>query len=62
MRKRLREVREAPGLTQEKAAEHLGKPQSFVSKIETGEGRIGPTELEKFGKLYGKPVTFFLGS
>ena len=47
-------------MTQEKVAEHLGKPQSFVSKVETGERRIDPTELEKFAKLYGKPVTFFL--
>jgi transcriptional regulator with XRE-family HTH domain len=61
MRERLREAREAAGLTQEKVAEHLGKPQSFVSKVETGERRIDPTELEKFAKLYGKPVTFFLG-
>ena len=50
----------AAGMTQEKVAEHLGKPQSFVSKVETGERRIDPTELEKFAKLYGKPVTFFL--
>ena len=34
--------------------------QSFVSKVETGERRIDPTELEKFAKLYGKPITFFL--
>jgi transcriptional regulator with XRE-family HTH domain len=60
MRERLREAREAAGMTQEKVAEHLGKPQSFVSKVETGERRIDPTELEKFAKLYGKPVTFFL--
>ena len=61
MRERLREAREAAAMTQEKVAEHLGKPQSFVSKVETGERRIDPTELEKFAKLYGKPVTFFLG-
>jgi transcriptional regulator with XRE-family HTH domain len=61
MRERLREAREAAGMTQEKVAEHLGKPQSFVSKVETGERRIDPTELEKFAKLYGKPITFFLG-
>jgi transcriptional regulator with XRE-family HTH domain len=61
MRERLREAREAAGMTQEKVAEHLGKPQSFVSKVETGERRIDPTELEKFARLYGKPVTFFLG-
>jgi transcriptional regulator with XRE-family HTH domain len=61
MRERLREARKAAGMTQEKVAEELGRPQSFVSKVETGERRIDPTELEKFAKLYGKPITFFLG-
>jgi transcriptional regulator with XRE-family HTH domain len=61
MRERLREAREAAGMTQEKVAKELGKPQSFVSKVETGERRIDPTELEKFARLYGKPITFFLG-
>jgi hypothetical protein len=28
--------------------------------VETGERRIDPTELEKFARLYGKPITFFL--
>jgi len=42
-------------------AEELDRPQSFVSKVETGERRIDPTELEKFARLYGKPITYFLG-
>jgi len=29
----------------------LGLPESFVSKVETGERRIDPTELEKFARL-----------
>lgn len=60
MRERLPEAREAAGMTQEKVAKELGRPQSFVSKVETGERRIDPTELEKFAKLYGKPITYFL--
>jgi hypothetical protein len=28
--------------------------------VATGERRIDPTELEKFARLYGKPITFFL--
>lgn len=60
MRERLREAREAAGMTQEKVAKHFKKPQSFVSKVETGERRIDPTELQEFAKLYGKPITFFL--
>ena len=61
MRERLKEARKAAGLTQEHVAKELDRPQSFVSKVETGERRIDPTELEKFAKLYGKPITFFLG-
>ena len=60
MRERLKEVRKAAGLTQEHVAKELDRPQSFVSKVETGERRIDPTELQTFAKLYGKPITFFL--
>lgn len=60
MRERLKEARKAAGMTQEHVAEELGRPQSFVSKVETGERRIDPTELEKFARLYGKPITYFL--
>ena len=61
MRERLRETRKAAGLTQEKVAKGLDRPQSFVSNVETGERRIDPTELQTFATLYGKPITFFLG-
>ena len=48
-------------MTQERVAKELDRPQSFVFKVETAERRIDPTELEKFARLYGKPITFFLG-
>lgn len=48
------------GLTQVQVAASLGLPQSFVSKCESGERRIDAVELERFAKLYGKPVAFFL--
>lgn len=60
MRERLKEARKAAGMTQEQVAKKLDRPQSFVSKVETGERRIDPTELEKFAWLYGKPITYFL--
>lgn len=60
MRERLREARNAAVLTQKQAAEHFGKPQSFVSKVESGERRIVPTELQKFATLYGQSLSFFL--
>ncbi len=62
MCEQLREARKVAALTQEKVAAHFGKPQSFVSKVETAERRIDPTELARFAKLYGKPFSFFLGS
>ena len=61
MRERLREARKAAGLTQKRVAEQLGKPQSFVCKVESGERRIDPVELETFAALYEQPIAFFLG-
>jgi len=56
----LREARDEAGLTQAEVAAHFERPQSFVSKCESGERRIDPTELGIFAKLYRKPVSFFL--
>ena len=58
--KRLRKARLEAGLTQVQVATSLGQPQSFVSKCESGERRVDAVELERFAKLYDKPVSFFL--
>lgn len=55
----LREARVEAGLTQTQAAAALGKPQSYVSKCESGERRIDAIELEEFARVYGKPITRF---
>ncbi len=57
---RLREAREAAGLTQDEVADEFGRLQSFVSKVETGDRRIDPVELCRFAELYEKPVAWFL--
>lgn len=59
--KRLREARKAAGLTQAQVAQALGRPQSFVSKCESGERRVDAVELAVFARLYRKPLHFFVG-
>ncbi len=58
--KKLRAARLEAGLNQADVAKRLKKPQSFVSKFETGERRIDPVELSHLAKLYGKPASYFI--
>jgi transcriptional regulator with XRE-family HTH domain len=57
---RLKAARLEAGLTQVEVAKNLRKPQSFVSKFETGERRIDPVELRHLAQLYGKPTSYFI--
>ena len=41
-------------------AKRLGKPQSYVSKCESGERRVDVVELLQFAELYGKGLEFFV--
>lgn len=56
----MRAARKDSGLTQMQVAEHLGKPQSYVAKCESGERRVDIVELADFAKLYGKSLDYFL--
>lgn len=58
--RRLPTAREDAGLTQVEVGRQLGKPQSFVSKCESGERRVDVVELEAFAELYRKRLTDFL--
>ena len=58
-RVKLRLAREDARLTQEDVAHLLGKPQSFVSKIESGERRLDFIELQVLARLYRKPIEHF---
>jgi hypothetical protein len=41
-------------------AKKLRRPQSFVSKVESGERRVDVIELTEFARLYRKPLSFFV--
>ncbi len=48
------------GLTQVQVAKKVRKPQSWVSKSESGERRLDPVELCTLARIYGKNVWAFL--
>lgn len=57
---RLKNARIKSGLTQKDVAKIIGKPQSYISKCESGERRLDVTELNRLAKIYKKPLTFFV--
>ena len=56
---KIRQARMDAELTQTHVADALGKPQSFVSKIESGERRLDFVELQALASIYGKRLTHF---
>jgi len=57
---RLRQARLDAGLTQSQAAKKLGRPQSHISNIESGQQRVDVVELKRFAKIYNKDINYFL--
>ncbi|MCD6402500.1 helix-turn-helix transcriptional regulator [bacterium] len=58
--KRLKKARLEAGLRQIEVAKKLGKPQSYISKIERGERRIDIAELKKIADIYKKSLNYFI--
>lgn len=47
-------------LSQIEAAQKLGKSQSYISKVESGQRLIDIVELKQFSALYNKPINYFI--
>ena len=56
----LKQARIIAGFSQQAVADKLGKPQSYVSKIESGERRLDVSEIKKFAIIYKKEISFFI--
>jgi transcriptional regulator with XRE-family HTH domain len=54
------EARRERGLTQHDLAKKLGKPQSYIAKVEGGERRLDVVEFVDLAKAIGtRPSTLF---
>jgi len=56
----LKKAREEAKLDQITVAKLLGRTQSYVSKIESGQRRIDVVQLKQFARIYKKPLDYFL--
>ena len=57
---RLREAREASGLSQGQVAKKLELHRPTVSEIEAGRRKVSAQEIEQFSKIYGVPVDWII--
>jgi transcriptional regulator with XRE-family HTH domain len=58
--KRLREVREYLGFSQQMVADRTGIARSSISDIERGTRKVDSLELKKLARLYRRPAGYFL--
>ena len=57
---RLKQARVNAEFSQQTVAAKFGKPQSYISKIESGERRLDVVEIKKFAKIYNKDISYFI--
>lgn len=57
---KLKQARAESGLGQVEVAEKLGRTQSYVSKIESGQRRFDVLQLKEFAKIYKKSLEYFV--
>lgn len=57
---KLRKARLEARLRQIEVAKKVKRPQSYISRVESGEYRLDILEVKKFAKIYKKSVEYFL--
>ena len=58
--RRLVKARRASKLRQEDVAKKMGRTQSYISKIESGQRRIDIVQLKEFAAIYKKKLQYFI--
>ncbi|MFO3882637.1 helix-turn-helix transcriptional regulator [Enterobacter hormaechei] len=58
----LKKARKEKAMTQAQLAEALGKPQSFIAKVENGERRLDVVEFVHLARLVGADVQGIIAS
>ncbi len=53
---KLRKARHEAGLLQIEVAKKMKRPQSYISRVESGEYRLDILEVKRFAKLYKKDI------
>ena len=56
----LKKAREKAGIDQIEVAQILGKTQSYVSKIESGQRRVDIVQLKEFARIFKKTLDYFI--
>lgn len=57
---KLRKARLEAGLKQIEVAKKLRRPQSYISRVESGEYRLDILEVKRFARIYRKSVDYFV--
>lgn len=57
---RMRKARLESGLRQVDVAKKMKRPQSYISRVESGEYRLDILEVKAFARLYGKSIEYFV--
>lgn len=57
---RMRKARLESGLRQIDVAKKMKRPQSYISRVESGEYRLDILEVKRFAQLYGKSIEYFV--
>lgn len=57
---RMKKARLESGLRQVDVAKKMKRPQSYISRVESGEYRLDILEVKRFAQLYGKSIEYFV--